>query len=142
MKSKYCLQIVMIAAFFWALTLLGASSTQKATNGGPKYDATKQVKIKGVIEDVKDTPGELSGTHLTVKTDTGSVMVYVGPAEFLKDIDTSFKKGDQIEVIGAKNTTADGEEVLAKEITVGSNTTTLRDDSGVPVWTGWKAPKK
>jgi hypothetical protein len=31
---------------------------------------------------------------------------------------------------------------LAKEITVGSNTTTLRDDNGVPVWSGWKSSKK
>jgi hypothetical protein len=142
MKLKHCLQIVMIAVFFWASILAGASSTQKASNSGPKYDSANQVKIKGVIEDVRDTPGELSGTHLSVKTDTGTVVVYVGPAEFLKEIDTSFKKGEQIEVIGARNAGPDGEEVLAKEITVGSNTTTLRDDSGVPVWTGWKAPKK
>jgi hypothetical protein len=142
MKLRHCLQIVMIAVFLGVSTLAGASSSQKAANTGPKYDSAAQIKIKGVVEDVKDTPGELSGTHLTVKTDTGTVIVYVGPAEFLKDIDTSFKKGDQIEVIGAKNKGTDGEEVLAKEITVGSNTTTLRDESGIPVWAGWKAPKK
>ena len=38
-----------------------------------------------------------------VKTDTGTVLVQVAPAEFLKEMDTSFKKGDQIEVVGAKN---------------------------------------
>lgn len=131
----------MIAVVFGAVTVALASSTQKANNG-PKYDPANQVKIKGVVEDVKETPGETAGTHLTVKTDTGTVTVYVGPAEFLKDIDTSFKKGDQVEIIGAKNNGPDGEEVLAKEITVGSNTTTLRDDNGIPVWSGWKAAKK
>lgn len=142
MKSGYCRRIAMIAVLFGAATFVAASSTQKASNTGPKYDSANQIKIKGVIEDVTDTSGELSGTHLTVKTDAGTVTVYVGPAEFLKEIDTSFKKGDQIEVIGAKNTGRDGEQVLAKEITVGSNTTTLRDESGIPVWSGWKAPKK
>ncbi len=124
------------------MTFAAASSTRKASDTGPKYDAANQIKIKGVIEDVKDTPGDSSGTYLTVKTDTGTVIVYVAPAEFLKEIDTSFNKGDQIEVLGAKNTGPEGEEVLAKELTVGSNTTTLRDESGVPVWSGWKAPKK
>jgi hypothetical protein len=57
-------------------------------------------------------------------------------------MDTEFKKGDQIEVVGAKNTAAAGEEILAKEITVGNNTTTLRDDKGIPVWSGWKSSKK
>ena len=37
-----------------------------------------------------------------VKTDTGTVLVQVAPADFLKEIDTSFKKGDQVEVVGAK----------------------------------------
>jgi hypothetical protein len=141
MRSKYCRQIVMIAVFLGAVVSCSAASRQKE-NTGPKYDAANQVKIKGVIQDVKDSPGELSGTHLTVKTDAGTVVVYVGPAEFLKDIDTSFKVGDQVEVLGAKNTGPSGEEVLAKEVTVGSNTTTLRDDNGVPVWSGWKSSKK
>ena len=141
MRSKYCRQIVMIAVFLGGVAACSAASNQKADTG-PKYDAANQVKIKGVIQDVKDSPGELSGTHLTVKTDTGTVVVYVGPAEFLKDIDTSFKVGDQIEVLGAKNMGPAGEEVQAKEVTVGSNTTTLRDDNGVPVWSGWKSSKK
>ena len=114
----------------------------KASNSGPKYDATQEVKVKGVIEDVHDSPGEFEGTQLVVKTDTGTTLVYVAPAQFLKEMDTEFKKGDQVEVVGAKNTGAAGEQVLAKEITVGNNTTTLRDDKGVPVWSGWKAPKK
>jgi hypothetical protein len=141
-RSRYYLRLAMIAIFCAVVTCAVASSTQKTSDTGPKYDAANQVKIKGVIDDVKDTPGALSGTYLTVKTDTSTVIVYVGPAEFLKDIDTSFKKGDQIEVLGAKSTGPEGEQILAKELTVGSNTTTLRDESGVPVWSGWKAPKK
>jgi hypothetical protein len=118
-RSRYYLRLAMIAIFCAVVTCAVASSTQKTSDTGPKYDAANQVK-----------------------TDTGTVIVYVGPAEFLKDIDTSFKKGDQIEVLGAKSTGPEGEQILAKELTVGSNTTTLRDESGVPVWSGWKAPKK
>jgi hypothetical protein len=138
MKAKRSLQI------FLAVTVLFtcAAVAQKASNTGPKYDVANQVKVKGVIDDIHETPGAFEGTHLVVKTDTGTVLVQLAPADFLKEIEASFKKGDQIEVVGAKNMGTEGEEVLAREITIGNNTTTLRDDNGVPVWVGWKAAKK
>jgi hypothetical protein len=67
--------------------------------------------------------------------------VRVAPADFLKEMDTSFKKGDQVLVVGCKTTDNGQEQVLAREITVGTNTTTLRDDKGTPVWAGWKPAK-
>lgn len=130
--------LVLVATVLFATVAVA----QKSGNTGPRYDAANQVKIKGVIDDIHETPGAFEGTHLVVKTDTGTVLVQLAPADFLKEIDASFKKGDQIEVVGAKNMGTEGEEVLAREITIGNNTTTLRDDNGVPVWVGWKAPKK
>lgn len=138
MKSRICLSIVLLMTLF---TLVEVSAAQKS-NTGPKYDAASQVKIKGVIEDIHETPGAYEGTHLLVKTDTGDVLVHLAPADFLKEIDASFKKGEAVEVVGAKNMGTEGAEILAKEITVGNNTTTLRDDGGVPVWAGWKTSKK
>jgi hypothetical protein len=76
-----------------------------------------------------------------VKTDTKTVLVRVGPTDFLKEIDTSFKKGDEVSVVGAKAPDATGEEILAREITDGNNTATLRDDKGIPIWAGWKPAK-
>ncbi len=140
MKAKLNLQILLAVAVLF--TCLPSGFAQKASNTGPKYDVANQVKIKGVIDDIHETPGAFEGTHLVVKTDTGTVLVQLAPADFLKEIDASFKKGDQIEVVGAKNMGTEGEEILAREITIGNNTTTLRDDSGVPVWVGWKAAKK
>jgi hypothetical protein len=140
MKAKWSLQILLAVAVLFAYVPLGLA--QKAANTGPKYDLANQVKIKGVIDDMHETPGAFEGTHLIVKTDTGTVLVQLAPADFLKEIDTSLKKGDQIDVVGAKNMGTEGEEILAREITIGNNTTTLRDDNGIPVWVGWKAPKK
>jgi DNA/RNA endonuclease YhcR with UshA esterase domain len=119
-------------------TILAA---QKIANTGPKYDVANEVKIKGVVEDIREVPGNFEGTHLVVKTDTGTVLVHVAPADFLKEMDTSFKKGDEVTVTGAKAPDAAEPEILAREITVGTNTTTLRDDKGIPVWAGWKPAK-
>jgi DNA/RNA endonuclease YhcR with UshA esterase domain len=114
---------------------------QKIVNTGPKYDMANEVKIKGVVDDVREVPGDFEGTQLVVKTDTGTVIVHLAPGEFLKEMDSTFKKGDEVQVVGAKAPNAGETEILAREITVGTNTTTLRDDKGIPVWTGWKPAK-
>jgi DNA/RNA endonuclease YhcR with UshA esterase domain len=118
-----------------------AAAAQKIANTGPKYDASGEVKVKGVVEDIREVPGAFEGTQLVVKTDTGTVLVHLAPADFLKEIESSFKKGDEVQVVGAKAPGSGEPEILAREITVGTNTTTLRDDKGVPVWAGWKPAK-
>ncbi len=132
-----------LACIAVALVLMSHAvlAQKKVVDTGPKYDLANEVKLKGVVEDVRETPGEFEGTHLVVKTDTGTVLVHVAPASFLKDMDTSFKKGDEVQVVGAKAPGATEPEVLAREITVGTNTTTLRDAKGIPVWAGWKPAK-
>jgi hypothetical protein len=122
--------------------LLSAAWAQTASKTGPKYDAKNEVKIKGVIEEIREVPGPYEGTHLMVKTASKTVLVHVAPAAFLKEIDTAFTKGEQIEVVGCKAPDVSEEEILAREITVGQNTTTLRDEKGVPVWAGWKPSGK
>jgi len=114
---------------------------QKLTTAVVKYDMASEVKIKGTVQEIRDVPGQFDGTNLVVKTDTGTVNVYVGPTAFLKEIDSSFKQGDPIEVMGAKAPNGSDYVILAREITSGTNGFTLRDDKGVPVWTGWKPAK-
>ena len=140
MSFKLWSKVLFIAA---ALVLAAPVGwTQSASKTGPKYDTANEVRIKGVVEEVREVPGDLEGTHLVVKTDTTTVLVYAAPGAFLKEIDTAFNKGDQVQVVGAKAPGAGEETIMAREITVGNNTFTLRDDKGVPVWAGWKAPKK
>ena len=125
-----------------AALLLSVGWAQTANKTGPKYDVKNEVRVKGVIEEVRQVPGQFEGTHLLVKTETKTVLVHVAPSNFLKEIDTAFNKGEQVEVLGCKAPDASEEEILAREITVGQNTTTLRDDKGVPIWAGWKPSGK
>ncbi len=134
----------------WSKALLGAVmlalmavtvTAQKIKDTGPKYDIANEVKIKGVVDDIRQAPGEANAVLLLVKSDSGEVPVYVGPQAFLKEIEVSFSKGDQVEVVGAKAVNAAGGEVLAREITVGTHGFTLRDDKGIPVWAGWNPAK-
>jgi hypothetical protein len=139
MTCRRLSRVALIAVAAWLTT---AAWAQTASKTGPKYDVKNEVKVKGVVEDIRQIPGLLGGTQLAVKTDTKTVLVYVGPTAFLKDIDATFNKGEQVEVIGCKAPDATEDEILAREITVGQNTTTLRDDKGVPIWSGWKPSAK
>jgi hypothetical protein len=125
-----------------ATVLLSAAWAQSASKTGPKYDVKNEVKVKGVIEEIREVPGPFEGTYLVVKTESKTVVVHAAPADFLKEIDTTFSKGEQVEIVGCKAPNAPEEEILAREITVGQNTTTLRDDKGIPVWAGWKPSGK
>src|SRR5205085_5115225 len=118
---------------FWKLLFIIATATlvlpaswgQKIKETGPKYDPANEVKVKGEITEIKEVAGQWEGTHLIVKTSSGSVIVHVGPSEFLKEMEMTFAVGDKVEVVGAKAPNTTEEEVLAREITVGNNMVTL-----------------
>ncbi len=140
MNYRLWSKLLLIAAIVACVSSVGwGQHPAKAT--GPKYDTANEVKIKGVILEVREVPGEFQGTLLVVQTDTKTISVLVAPADFLKEIDTTFNKGDQVVVVGAKAPDAPEEEILAREITDGNNTATLRDDKGIPIWAGWKPAK-
>ena len=104
---------------------------------GPKYDPATEMKIKGVITEVKDFECPVSGgmgAHITLKAGDKSVLVHIALSKFLKDYEMSFAKGDEVEVLGSK-VMMDGEEViLAREITRGQNLFVFRDKNGKPLW--------
>ena len=50
--------------------LLSAAWAQTVSKTGPKYDTKNEVKIKGVVEEIREVPGPYEGTHLVVKTES------------------------------------------------------------------------
>ena len=119
------------------VSLACAQKAADAPSTMPKYDVSKEVKIKGSIEDVKEmtmAKGE-AGVHLMVKTASETIEVRLCPSGYLKDFDASFAKGQQVEVTGSRVKVDDKEIILAREVTQGNNTVVLRDNKGNPVWT-------
>ena len=100
------------------------------------YDPTTEVTMKGSVEEVTEQSGHRgwSGTHLTLKTDTETLDVHVGPSWFISQNQFSFAKGDQIEITGSKVKLGKGNALLAREIKKGGKTLTLRNAQGIPVW--------
>ncbi len=111
-------------------------------NTGPKYDPANEVTIKGTVDDIKIVPGSMEGVHLLVKSDTGTILVHIAPEKFLNEMETTFQKGDQLQVVGCKIKDADGnDELLARQVTKGVNELVLRDKKGIPIWALWDPGK-
>ncbi len=139
MRSKAVLQILLFLVVVLAVSQTLAQKPAD-TSAMPKYDVSKEVKIKGTIDDVKEMTmgkGE-AGVHLMVKTATETIEVRLCPSGYLKDFEVAFSKGQQVEVTGSKLKIDDKDVILAREIVQGNNTVTLRDKHGAPVWTWLK----
>ena len=130
---------VLALSFVIFLTTIGASA-QTAGKNGPKYDITKETKLKGTVTQVTEGAGPTDPTVLTIKVGENVVGVRLAPKDYLKEIDCWIKVGDVVEVTGAK-VTESGDEVIAREVVFGNNTMVLRDDKGVPIWELWKPTK-
>jgi hypothetical protein len=137
-----------LKALFAGVTVLLVTSTvlwaQKPAGArGPKYDIANEIKIKGTVEEIKVVPGPMEGIHLVLKNGTETNLVHVAPEKFLKEMDSEFVKGDQLEVVGCKIKAEDGsDEVLSRQITKNGNELMLRDKKGTPIWALWDPGKK
>jgi hypothetical protein len=118
-----------------ALMTTVALAQSRGKGQGPMYDPSTETTITGTIEEIQTLDSMCqSGTHLTLKIDKGNSEVALGPTKFLTDQKLELKKGDQVQIVGAKANTRRGEMFVARQITSGGKTVTLRDDKGVPAW--------
>ncbi len=107
------------------------------------YDPQKVVTVQGQIEKLETITRQ--GRQATngrktqiahLKTDQGTVVVHLGPAEFLAQQQFRPNTGDVLEVTGGKVNTRKGEVILANTVKSGGRTFQLRDAQGIPVWSG------
>ncbi|HEX2328170.1 MAG TPA: hypothetical protein VHN74_05575 [Candidatus Angelobacter sp.] len=130
MKPKLFILLIMAAA-------LTAVAQRGGMGPGPgmKYDSANETKITGTIEDIKTTDAMChAGTHLIVKTSTGNMEVGLGPSQFLQDQKLELKKGQSVEILGAKMAHQQAPVFVARQITAEGKTFNLRDEKGVPAW--------
>ena len=102
----------------------------------PEYDPKAEVTFKGTIEDFHESQmrGDHPGLHLIVKTETETIEVHACPVKFMKELDFALDKGDAVTVIGSRP--GGTGVVVAREITKGQTSLTLREKSGAPIWVG------
>jgi len=128
------LKILTLVAFVLVVVLiLGKGAKQRA----PKYNAATEVKVEGVVQEVKQFWCPINGdegTHLMLKTDTGILEVHVAPVRFLQGNGVSFSKGDQVSVVGSNIVYEGHDAMIARKITRGDRTFAFRQPDGRPLW--------
>ncbi len=140
MKSKrFFGTIIALAALALCLAPAGFSqNNSKAAKAHRIYDPATETTVKGTVEAVRQVRRwrnrAWAGTHLTLKTESGTFDVHVGPSAYVEKQDFTFAKGDEIEVIGSKVTYKGKDAIVAREIMKDGKTLTLRDADGFPAW--------
>ncbi len=102
--------------------------------------ATVETVSGEVISVDRITPmkGMGSGIHLQLKTGKETVSIHLGPAWYIERLDARIEKGDRVEIKGSRVTVAGKPAIIAAEVKKGDALLKLRDDSGTPVWAGWR----
>ena len=115
------------------------ASLSCAQGKGPKYDPSTEAKLKGTVEELKLPPkgSEKEVAHLMIKNGADTFDIYLCPKSFIDDMGVTFAKGDEIAFTGSKVKEGEAEMILAREVIKGTDTLTLRDDKGNPVWS-WR----
>ena len=108
---------------------------------GKMYNPQTVTTIKGTVESVG--PKGRRGQHESriIKTDQGSIMVHLGPTQYMNQLQIQLNPGDVVEVTGSTMAKAGKTMLLAKEVTVNGKTFKLRDDQGLPLWRGQGRPQ-
>jgi hypothetical protein len=93
-----------------------------------------------VISIEKTTPRKETfyGIHLTMKTVEETVHVHLGPGWYIENQDIKIEPKDKLEVTGSRITFEGNEAIIAEEVKKGEEVLKLRDERGIPYWSGWR----
>lgn len=108
---------------------------------GRLYNPATVESVNGqvvAVERVTPMKGMGAGIHLKLRTDKETIPVHLGPAWYIERLDAQIEKGDKVEVKGSRVTVAGQPAIIAAEVKKGDALLKLRDDGGIPAWSGWR----
>jgi hypothetical protein len=123
---------------------IAASVTEAQRRGGgqqqgmPRYNPSTETTITGQVEKVEDRAQQgqgvrrLGGTHILVADQE----IHIGPTGFLSENNWSFSVNDQVQVTGSEVQVDGSPVILAREVKRGDDVLTLRNERGIPLWSG------
>ena len=128
-----------VCVFMLGGTAFAASNQPLKPASDPAYNPATVVDVDGVITGVRHVPAgsPLEGVHLTLKLKSGSVDVYLAPADFMRIFRTNFPLGAEVEVIGSKVKSQNSDVILTRDVAIGAATINLRDAGGAENWKNW-----
>src|SRR4026207_2246906 len=150
-KLSFVIAMAAVAIFLAAVSSFAQPKTGMMWRGsggwGPgsqynrMYDPKTVETITGevtVVNRITPAKGMSGGVDMNVKTDKETISVHLGPSWYLENQDVKIEAKDKVEVKGSRVTFAGKPAIIAAEVKKGDEVLKLRDDSGFPVWSGWR----
>ena len=150
-KLSYVIAMAAVAVFLAALSAFaqprqgmmwrGSGGWGPGSQYNKMYDPKAVETISGevtAVDRITPVKGMSGGVHMNVKTDKETISVQLGPSWYLENQDVKIAAKDKVEVKGARTTFAGKPALIAAEVKKGDEVLKLRDDSGFPVWSGWR----
>ena len=107
----------------------------------PQTEQTVNVVVQKV-ETFIPKKGMTTGIHLRANVNDELMDIHLGPEWFIKNQELEIKEGDRLEITGSLISFKGSDALVAKSVTLGDDTLTLRDNTGRPVWAGWKRSRR
>jgi hypothetical protein len=90
------------------------------------------------VSSIVPSKGMGTGVHMILNTGKETISVHLGPSWYLENQDVKIEPKDKVEVKGSKITFGGKPALIAMEVKKGDEVLKLRDDTGFPVWSGWR----
>jgi hypothetical protein len=104
-----------------------------------KYDPKTVETIQGKVLSVEKPTSPTNrgyGIHLTLQSDKETIPVHLGPAWYVEKQSLHIEANDTVIVTGSRVTLDGKPTIIAAQVKKGTEVLKLRDDNGVPEWSG------
>jgi hypothetical protein len=130
------ISVFVLALTVWAQS--GAGGDAPRLHFGKMWDTGTVGILKGQVVAVeKYVPGRggtAYGLRLTMKTDSETVSVILGPAWYIEEQQFMVEPGDALEVKGSRMSVQGQPTMIAGEVKKGDKSLKLRNETGNPLW--------
>ena len=130
------ISLFVLALSVWAQS--GSGGDAPRLHYGKMWDARTVETLKGQVVSVeKYVPGRggtVYGLRLTMKTDSETISVILGPAWYIEAQHFKFEPRDALEVKGSRMSVQGQPTMIAGEVKKGDQSLKLRNETGSPLW--------
>lgn len=145
------IRVLSIPIYMVALLAVALPGSAIAQSGGPpggwddesvygrRYDSSTVETVQGQVIEVGEFTGRRApgrGVHLRLQTDRETIAVHLGPAYYVDFQEPKIEVGDRVTVTGSRIEYDGAPAILAATVEADAGILKLRDEMGVPRWSG------
>ena len=90
--------------------------------------------LSGTLSEINGAPAGTGVVEAWLKTGAGTILVRLGPADFLRQNGVALQEGAAITVKGVRAASSGNDLFIATEVEAGGKSLSLRGANGKPLW--------